>query len=269
MNMQASIRSVYSLEQLAGQDTVIHRLHPMVKLVSTLVCIITVVSFDRYDLGRLVPYIFYPTVLIALAGIPYAMLLRRFAVALPFCLFAGLSNVFFDRAPVMLSADFVISSGVVSFAAILFRTYLCVMAVLILAATTPVSELSNQLRRLHVPGMLVTMLEMTYRFLGTLVNEATSMQRAVLLRSGEKSKLEMRHMGSFFGQLLLRTLDRADRVYNAMNCRGYALSATYRPDRSAVAGDYLFLAVTCCLLIVFRLVDGPVLLSSLLGKVAT
>jgi len=31
-------------------------------------------------------------------------------------------------------------------------------------------------------------------------------------------------MGSFTGQLLIRSFDRADRVYNAMKCRGYAFT---------------------------------------------
>lgn len=47
------------------------------------------------------------------------------------------------------------------------------------------------------------------------------MMRAYHLRSLKQNGLEMRHMGSFTGQLLLRSIDRAERVYAAMQCRGF------------------------------------------------
>jgi len=58
--MKNQISELYALEQLSGGDTCVHRLHPTMKLLTTAVFIITVVSFDRYAFGRLVPYIFYP-----------------------------------------------------------------------------------------------------------------------------------------------------------------------------------------------------------------
>ena len=93
-----SVRELHALDTLAAGRTVIHRLHPSAKLCSALVFIVAVVSFGRYDFVRLAPYLFYPFVMMALAEIPYAVLLRRLLIALPFCLFACLSNVFFDRA---------------------------------------------------------------------------------------------------------------------------------------------------------------------------
>ena len=86
-----------TLEQLSAGRSAVHALHPLAKLLVTLVFLIAVVSFDRYALGRLVPFVFYPVILMAVAEIPYGLILKRTLVALPFGLFAGLSNVFFDR----------------------------------------------------------------------------------------------------------------------------------------------------------------------------
>jgi len=47
------------------------------------------------------------------------------------------------------------------------------------------------------------------------------MNIAYLLRSPDKKGIEMRDMGSFAGQLLIHSFDRAEQVYNAMKCRGY------------------------------------------------
>jgi len=249
------------------------------------VFIVTVVSFDRYALGRLIPYIFYPALLAALSETPYSMLFKRFLVALPFCLFAGISNVLFDRTAAFTLGGVSISYGVLSLITILFRTYLCVMAVLILVSVTPLSELTGEMRRLRIPHILVTVFEMTYRYLGVLLNEAYSMSIAYSLRHSGKKGIELRDMGSFAGQLLIRSFDRAERVYNAMKCRGYTsgyasgFTSSYasdyasgtlqnRPESPApvTLKDVIFLAVVCLPCISFRFVDVNNVFSGISGR---
>lgn len=69
---------------------------------------------------------------------------------------------------------------------IVFRTLLCVSAVLILVAVTPFRELTEGLRRLRLPAVFISLFEMTYRYLGTLAGEALSMYTAYSLRGGGK-----------------------------------------------------------------------------------
>ena len=264
--MKNKIYELYTLEQLSGGSTCIHRLHPLVKLLASVVFIVTVVSFDRYALGRLIPYIFYPTLLMALSETPYSMLLKRFLVALPFCLFAGISNVVFDRNAAFVIGGIAVSSGFVSLVTILFRTYLCVMAILILVSVTPLSELSGEMRRLRLPGIFIVMFELTYRYIGVLLNEAYSMSIAYSLRSPKRKGIEMRDMGSFAGFLLIRSFDRADRVYNAMKCRGYTIKNMPRNSRRPALIDIVFLGLVCLLCISFRIVDVNRLFAGVLGR---
>lgn len=263
--MKNKMQALYALEQLSGGNTCVHRLHPMVKLLTTVIFIVMVVSFDRYAFGRLIPYIFYPTLLMALSETPYSMLLKRFLIALPFCLFAGITNVIFDRASAFTIGDIAVSYGIVSFFTILFRTYLCVMAVLVLVSVTPLSEVTGAMRRLRIPHIFVTMFEMTYRYIGVLFEEAYSMYIAYTLRSTKAKGIEIKDMGSFVGQLLLRSFDRADRIYNAMKCRGYALHSFPQSDRKLTQGDFIFLALTCFLCIAFRFVNVNALLAIIWG----
>ena len=217
------IHDIRALESLAAGRTVIHRLHPLAKLMSTFIFIVFVVSFGRYDFVRLAPYMFYPFVIMALAELPYKLLLSRVLIALPFCLFAGISNIIFDRVAAFSVGSVTVSLGVLSFATILIKMYLCVMAALLLVSTMPFNELTAQLRRLHAPMMFVMVFEMTFRYISVLLEEAYSMVTAYKLRSGTRKALEMKHMGPFVGQLLLRGFDRAERVHAAMCCRGYSL----------------------------------------------
>lgn len=259
MDIRSKIQAIYSLEQLSGGDTCIHRLHPLTKLITTFVFIVITVSFGSYEFGRLVPLIFYPTVVMALSGIPYAMLIKRFALALPFCLLAGLSNIIFDAHPAFTLGNLAVSYGVVSLFVIFLKAYLCVMAVLLLISTTRMSALTNQMRRLKVPSIFVTLLEMTYRYVGTLADETASMYTAYILRSGGKKGLEMRHMGSFVGQLLMRSFDRAERVYAAMKCRGYALQENHLKSLPFNGRDWSYAVLLSCAFILLRLLHMPAL----------
>ena len=85
------------LEELAGQNSPIHRLHPGAKLAATGVYLLCVLSLGRLQFGRLAPYLLYPVVVLNLAEVPLGLVFRRAALALPFCAFAGLSNLLLER----------------------------------------------------------------------------------------------------------------------------------------------------------------------------
>jgi cobalt/nickel transport system permease protein len=264
--LSAGLYEMYALEKLAGGDSCIHRLHPMVKLTTALFFVVAVASFGRYAFGRLLPYLFYPVVLMALSETPYGMLLKRFLVALPFCLFAGGANVFFDRETAFLLLGNPVSFGFLSFATVLLKAWLCVMAALILVSTTRFSELTRGLLRLRVPPVFVMVFEMTYRYVGVLFAEARSMNIAYALRGGNRKGIEMRHMGAFLGQLLLRGFDRAERIYRAMKCRGYASPPSARGEKRAfTAGDIICAAAVFPPCFLFRFVSADALLRVFFG----
>lgn len=251
-DISARVRELRSLETLSMGRTVIHRLHPLAKLLSSFIFIVVVVSFGRYDFAYLAPYLFYPFVMMALAELPYKLLLSRVLIALPFCLFAGLSNVIFDRTVAFTISGVTVSLGVLSLATILLKMYLCVMSALLLVATTQFTELTAQLRRLHVPMTFVMVFEMTFRYIGVLLEEVHAMTTAYKLRSGTKKALEMRHMGSFVGQILLRGFDRAERVHAAMRCRGYSLKHIPPARKRFLGSDLLALLAVCVPAILLR-----------------
>ena len=255
-DLRGSVYEIYSLEQLAGGGSVIHALDPRAKILGTLFYIAAVVSFGRGELSALAPFVLYPAVALALAGIPGSMIFKRSLVALPFCLFAGLSSAFFDRSVLFTVGGLHVTAGWMALFTIVFRTLLCVSAVLILVAVTPFRELTEGLRRLRLPAVFISLFEMTYRYLGTLAGEA--------LRGGGKKGVAMRDMGSFAGQLLLRSFDRAERVYQAMKCRGYqsAPPSAIRKRRLA-PGDLVFILLLCGSSLLFRLINIPQLIGRL------
>ncbi|MDP2844077.1 MAG: cobalt ECF transporter T component CbiQ, partial [Acetobacterium sp.] len=84
------MNTINSLEEMADGNTIIHHLHPMVKLITTMLYLVLVISFSPYNITGLMVFAFYPVILMALSEIPYKPLLKRLLVALPFSFFAGL-----------------------------------------------------------------------------------------------------------------------------------------------------------------------------------
>lgn len=262
-DIRGTIREFYALEQLAGKDTPVHRLHPAAKLMATVVYIITVVSFDRFQFRQLIPFLFYPAILLSLSETPWSLAMKRVALALPFVLLAGLSNLLLDRTPVLAVGNLVLTSGLISFASILLRTFLTVLALVLLMAVTPVADLTASLRQAHIPEVGIMLFEMTYRYIGVLLEEVSSMSTAYRLRHRNIRGLEMKHMGSFVGSLMLRSFDRADRIYSAMKCRGYGRKSAYRTRRPWTKADWAFMLLVCGGCVACRAVDVTAILGGL------
>jgi cobalt/nickel transport system permease protein len=217
------------LEGLARGDSPIHALHPAAKGMVTLVFIVIVVSVPSANPGALVPFLFYPVLAASVSGTPWKPLFARLAPVLPFVLCFGLSNLLLMREPAftlsLFHLNLTITRGMVFFAAILIKTTFTVFALLLLIATTPFWEIAECITP---PAFRVFGLELilTMRYITTLLDEAEAMWRAYALRSPGAKAVRMKDMGPFMGQLLLRSFDRAERVFCAMKCRGF--SGLYR-----------------------------------------
>lgn len=253
-----------ALEQIARGNSAVHRLSPLVKLISAFGYIVIVLSFGQKSLGALMIYLLYPSVMIAIAEIPVRQLAKRLMIALPFPLLAGISNIVFDRVPVFTLGCLVISGGMVSFLTILIKTCLTVTAVLILVSTTPLSELSGALVFLKAPPVMIICITMIYRYIAILIGEASRMYSAYMLRSPDSKGIRIRDMGSFLGQLLLRSFERAERVYAAMKLHGYD-GGRLPASRQRFAGtDFVFSLTVIGVSLFFRFVNIAEILGNIL-----
>lgn len=79
------------------------------------------------------------------------------------------------------------------------------------------------LQRLKVPKVLVQMLLFTYRYIFVFVSELRRMEVAMRARGFVKrfDGHTLRVMGNFVGTLLVRSLERTERIYKAMLSKGY------------------------------------------------
>jgi len=252
------------MDTIAAGNTPLHRLDPRVKLVSTLVFIVSVVSFDKYAISALIPFFIFPVAQISLGDLPVGYLLKKVILVAPFAVLIGIFNPILDREILIQIGGFQISGGWVSFFSILVRFFLTVTAALVLIASTGFNAVCVALVKLGVPRPFVVQLMFLYRYLFVLTDEADRMVWSVSLKTFNGG-IRFKTFVSMTGHLLLRTLDRAQRIHMAMRCRGF--DGRIRVLRSMKVGwtGAMIVLGWSMLFLIFRIYNVP----ELIGDIVT
>jgi cobalt/nickel transport system permease protein len=221
MSLATHYYEIGRMDELARADSPIHRLDARAQILTVAIFLVVVMSFPRYETFALMPLLLFPCVLLALAGLPTGYLLRKVALAAPFAICVGLCNPLLDRTPIGQIGSFTLIGGWVSFASILLRFLLTVLAALILIACTGIHRLCAGLEQLGLPRILAVQILFLYRYFFVIGAEGARMLRGVAMRSTGDQPPPWRLYATLAGNLLLRSIDRAQRIYRGMLARGF------------------------------------------------
>lgn len=263
--IEASFREFGLLDTFAAQDSRVHRLDPTAKIIATAVFVLCVVSLPKYELSALLPFVVYPVYLAATGGIPFGYVGKKLIAVSPFALMVGIWNPILDRKIMMHLGPVPISGGWVSFLSIMARFALTVGTAFILIAVTSFNGLCLGLQRLGMPKVLTVQLLFLYRYIFVLGEEALRVSRARALRSFGKRGMGLKIYSHIIGNLLLRTIDRAQRLYQGMLARGFdgeiRLTRTFRFGRE----EAVFVILWSLAFLILRYAN----LSKILGQLLT
>lgn len=251
------------MDELAAGNSPIHNLHPLVKFIVTMVFIFVTVSFDKYNLSGIVPMVLFPIMIFEISGIPIKTCFHKLRVVMPLVCAVGLFNPFFDRDVMLNIGNIPVTGGVISMITLMLKGIFSLMASFILVATTPMDALCAGLRKLHIPNILVTLLLLTYRYISIMIEEVAIMTESYHLRAPGQKGIHISAWGSFLGQLLLRSMDRAEELYNSMQLRGFAGEFYYADTKPMGLNSVVYFALSVGFIALVRLVDVGQLLGSL------
>lgn len=154
---QASIE-LRDMDELAAQDSPMHRLSPLSKLFVTVLYIVVTVSFHKYDISGVFVMVLFPLVGYQVGMIPVHTCFHKLRVVMPLVCAVGLFNPFFDKRIVLYIGAVGVSGGVISMLTLMMKGIFCLMASFLLAATTSIEDICRALRQLHVPKVLTSLL---------------------------------------------------------------------------------------------------------------
>jgi cobalt/nickel transport system permease protein len=260
--IDAALRDLRSLDELAARDTALARIDPRAKVLATLAFIVAVVSFDRTAVAALLPFAAYPVLLAVQGDVPAAPVLRKLLLASPFALMVGMANPLLDRAPMLVAGDATLAAGWVSFASILLRFALTAGAALVLVAGTGLYALCIALGRLGVPGVFTAQLLFLFRYAFVIGEQAARMSAARELRAGGR-RARLAEWAPLAGHLLLRAFERAQRIQQAMIARGFDGKLRSLRKLRWTRRDTAFVLGWGSLFALARVVDLPLLLGRL------
>ena len=235
----------------------------MAKLLVTIGFIAFTSSFPASAVTVLAPYAAYPVLLAVIGGIPARLLASRLAVVLPLAALLGAANPLVDRVPALIIGGVSISRGWMSLAGIVCRTLLIVTAALALTALTGFDGICGALERLGLPRALVLQLRLMFRHLSTLSDEVGRTLLAYRLRAGRERGVAPRFWGGVAGSVLVRSIDRAERIHTAMLTRGGAQAPRRKARGLSRSSDWVFVAAWGAWFLLCRLVDLPALVGAL------
>lgn len=238
-----AIYEIQSLDTLASEKRWVNRLHPLVKLCVTILYIGITVSFPKYNLSGLLAMAVYPVILFVVGEISFREGIRRLRLVLPVVCVVGIFNPFFDRSIVTHFGTIAVSGGVLSMVTLMLKGIFTVFASYLLIATTTIEKICYALRLLHLPRLFVTQVLLIYRYLSVLLAEANRMTQAYALRAPGQKGIHFKVWGSLVGQLLLRSMDRAENLYESMCLRGYQGEFYYGSRMKLRGADICYLLI--------------------------
>src|SRR5574344_39847 len=227
-------------------------LHPLSWSLVSLVFLITVISFNKYNLlGVLSLFIF-----ILVNYIYYELSLKEaFKRLYPLMLlssFVGVLNPFFDDKEIFNLDGIIITAGFISLLTLFFKSVLCLLATNLLFHAIGMNGICYSLKCIHVPSVLISMLYLMYRYLLVLLKEINNMYQIYLLRAPNQKGIAFKYWGVFIGQLLLRTITRAQSIYQSMLLRGYKGDFYLENKAVNVNVSFVYVIVWCTIFIVLR-----------------
>lgn len=260
-----AVHELHHLDAMASGDRWINRIHPLCKLLVTVWYIAVTMSFHVYDLTGTLSMVLYPLTMMTAGGLPVRRSLKKLRPVLLLVCAVGIANPFIDRSVLFQLGTVPVTGGMVSMATLMMKGVFAVLASYLLILTTSMESICYAMRLIHIPKMMVTMVLLIYRYIIVLLKEAERISQAYALRAPDQKGIHYRAWGPLLGQLLLRSIDRAQTVYESMTLRGYDGSFYPAERRKADTKSLAFLAGWICLTVVLRYVPVFRLVGTVFG----
>jgi cobalt/nickel transport system permease protein len=240
------------LDTLSYKHTFIHDLNPVIKLLVTLVFILLVVSFPKYEIQGILPFFMFPLFVIITGEIPARVILKKLLVVSPFVIFVGIFNPILDKEIICQLFGVRISGGWVSYGSLMIRFILTVSSALLLIATTSFPGICLALEKLRVPKIFIVQLLFLYRYTFVLADEAVKIVKARSMRSFGKKGKDIKSFINITGALLIRSIERSERIHQAICSRGFDGRIRMLKDFRLKAADIVFALVAISIFLIFR-----------------
>lgn len=216
-----AIHTIHYLDRMSLEDKWINNIHPLTKIFVTFFYISTLISFHKYELAGLLRMSIYIFAVFILGNIPLKKSIKQLRSVLIILCVIGIANPFIDKTILMEIGAVKITGGIISMITLIIKGILAVLASYLLIVSTSIEDICHALRIIYVPKVFVTLVLLIYRYIILFLKEVERITTAYELRAPNQKGIHIKVWGSMVGMLLLRSIDRAQIVYESMLLRGF------------------------------------------------
>ena len=219
-SIEKKLLELNKIQDIQQRSHWMNSLHPLGKLLISIIYISCVTSLGKYDIVHLILMSVYVIFTFAIGELSFKEGIYRMRLILPLLVFVGIFNPFLDKNIVMI-AGYEVRGGIVSMLTLVVKGVYTVLAVYALIATTTIDDICYALRAVKIPKIIVIVIMLIYRYIDVMSGEADRIFTAYRLRAPGQKGIEYKYWGTLVGQWLLRSMDRAQIVYESMTLRGF------------------------------------------------
>jgi len=233
------------LDQYSDLNSPIHALDPRTKIIALLSFLFIVIFTPIVQVQKFLVYGTLILSLVIISRLPIKFVMKRSRVIVPFVGIVAIGLPFLGGGGGSLNFGIfsTTQSALLIFLNVLVKSWLCVLAMIVLTSTTSFPKLMNGFQRLKMPVVYVMIISFMYRFIFILEDELERMSRARNARTfNAKWSQKIRAIGGAIGNLFVRSYERGERVYTAMRSRGFSGEIKLISELKMGRADVFFIA---------------------------
>jgi cobalt/nickel transport system permease protein len=198
------------------------------KLIIVFINIIFIVSIAKGRYAVMALFGFLALFVMILFKPDYRRMPRRIFTVFLYPLFVSIFIPFINPGNILAELDLrlltitITDNGLTTFITVLIKSFLSILLVASLMLSTDEKELFYGLRKIKVPGIMVSIMFLMYRYIFLIREESRAGQMAINARVFKRSHYAVnRKLAYLMGNLFIKSFDRAENIYKSMESRGF------------------------------------------------
>jgi len=238
------------IDKFAHLKSPIHGLDPRAKIISFFFFVLIVVLTANGEFTAFGLFFLLVVAALLISRVPLMYVFKHSLVVIPFVAIVGLSLLFKEGGAVVFSVPgfgFSVSNeGLLIFFSVVAKSWLSVLAMLVLVSTTPFPCLLKGLEWFRVPSLVLMIISFMYRYIFLITDEIMRIKNARDSRGTPHGTLDtFRSAGCLIGSLFVRSYERAENAFLAMCSRGFDGEMRSLHTFSFKAADSAFVLLFC------------------------
>lgn len=252
--IQNAINEIHTIDNTSYNNNFYNKIHPLIKLLITVIYIILLTSINKYDLTTTITMSIYLIVVCIIGDIGIKLCIRRLRIVFLLLIFIGIANPILDRTVITYIGIIPITTGMISMITLILKGFFAIISSYLLITTTSIEDICYALKLLHIPNTLITVFMLIYRYIMVFLKEVEKIWIAYSLRAPKQKGVNFKAWGSMIGSLMIRSIDRAQIIYESMELRGFNPDNFFVRSQKLNKYGVIYFVGMCVMLVIIRFV---------------